>query len=162
MACLAIDKSGRQILLLTMSIAMSCTLFGLGTYFEIYIPSPGANSSSDVTPLGLLGLISHSVSASKINFAFCRLYSFVQLVFSFGLGSSTLAYHVRDISHTSSRTVRALVWQPLRTGFLLLPRRIISCRRQWPFRERIGSLEDAPFLVLSLFIWLCRKLKEKP
>ena len=99
-------------------------------------------------------------SSFKDKLAFCGLYSFVQLVFCFGLGSSTLAYHVRDISHTSSRTVRALVWQPLRTGwhYLLLPRRITSCRRQWPFRERIGSLEDAPFLVLSLFIWLCRKL----
>ena len=103
LACLAIDKSGRRILLLTMSIAMSSTLFGLGTYFEIYIPPTGANSSSDVT--SLLGPIRHSVPASKINWLSCRLYSFVQLVFCFGLGSSTLAYHVRDISHTSSRPV---------------------------------------------------------
>ena len=65
LACLAIDKTGRRILLLTMSIAMSCTLFGLGTYFEIYIPPTGANSSLDVT--SLLGPISHSVPASKIN-----------------------------------------------------------------------------------------------
>ena len=65
LACLVVDKTGRRILLLTMSIAMSCTLFGLGTYFEIYIPPTGANSSSDVT--SLLGPISHSVPASKIN-----------------------------------------------------------------------------------------------
>ena len=65
LACLVIDKTGRRVLLLTMSIAMSCTLFGLGAYFEICIPPPGANSSSDVA--SLLGPISHSVPASKIN-----------------------------------------------------------------------------------------------
>ena len=84
LACLVIDKTGRRVLLLTMSIAMSCTLFGLGAYFEICIPPPGANSSSDVT--SLLGPISHSVPASKINWLAIVCIVLFNLFFAFAWG----------------------------------------------------------------------------
>ena len=84
LACLVIDKTGRRVLLLTMSIAMSCTLFGLGAYFEICIPPPGANSSSDVT--SLLGPISHSVPASKINWLAIFCIVLFNLFFAFAWG----------------------------------------------------------------------------
>ena len=58
LACLIMDRAGRRILLLTTAIGMFVTLVGLGVYFEIYIPP-----KSDA----LLGSISHSVAASKIN-----------------------------------------------------------------------------------------------
>ena len=84
LACLVIDKTGRRVLLLTMSIAMSCTLFGLGAYFEICIPPPGANSSSDVA--SLMGPISHSVPASKINWLAIVCIVLFNLFFAFAWG----------------------------------------------------------------------------
>ena len=60
LACLIMDRAGRRILLLTAAMGMFVTLVGLGVYFEIYIP-PKSDAVS------LLGSISHSVAASKIN-----------------------------------------------------------------------------------------------
>lgn len=65
LACLIMDKAGRRIPLLTMAIGLCISLLLLGFYFEIYIPPPESNSSSNT--VSLLGSISHSIPASKIN-----------------------------------------------------------------------------------------------
>ena len=65
LGCLIMDRAGRRILLLTTAIGMCLTLVGLGVYFEIYIPPKSDSSSADA--VSLLGSISHSVAASKIN-----------------------------------------------------------------------------------------------
>lgn len=65
LACLIMDKAGRRIPLLTMAIGMCISLLLLGFYFEIYIPPPDSSSSSNT--VSLLGSISHSIPASKIN-----------------------------------------------------------------------------------------------
>ena len=138
LACLAIDKTGRRILLLTMSIAMSCTLFGLGTYFEIYIPPTGANSSLDVT--SLLGPISHSVPASKINWL--SVVCIVLFNLFFALAWAPVPWLIMsEIFPTQARVEDcALVWQPLRTGWPKI--KSLVARRQHAL-SRLGKNSHA-------------------
>ena len=159
LACLVIDKTGRRVLLLTMSIAMSCTLFGLGAYFEICIPPPGANSSSDVT--SLLGPISHSVAASKINWLAIVCIVLFNLFFAFAWGPVPWLVMSEIFPPRARGPCSSLATIANWLAVFIVTKTYNTMQTSMSIQGTYCSSGDAPCLGSFLFTWLCRKLKGK-